>query len=245
VPASIAAEGLGIHFLFDVRRRVVSPRLARLRRPGPSVWGLRGIDLAVAPGEGVALVGASGSGKTTLLRVLARVLVPDEGRVEVRGRVGSLLAVQAGLLGYLTGRENALLLGVLYGLSRGEARAALPRVKERSGIGDSYDLPVSTYSQGMMARLGFAVADEIDPDVLLLDEVHEALDHEFRSIVQERARNLVNTGGVVVATGHDHPLLEQLCSRAIYLHHGSIRADGPFREVQLTYFEDVRAGMHD
>jgi lipopolysaccharide transport system ATP-binding protein len=237
VPASIAAEGLGIHFLFDVRRRVVSPRLARLRRPGPSVWGLRGIDLAVAPGEGVALVGASGSGKTTLLRVLARVLVPDEGRVEVRGRVGSLLAVQAGLLGYLTGRENALLLGVLYGLSRGEARAALPRVKERSGIGDSYDLPVSTYSQGMMARLGFAVADEIDPDVLLLDEVHEALDHDFRAVVEERGRELRGRGGIVVAAGHDHAQLARLCDRAVWLDRGRIAADGPVAEVTAAYVD--------
>ena len=235
--ASIAAEGLGIHFLFDVRRRVVSPRLARLRRPGPSVWGLREIDLAVAPGEGVALVGASGSGKTTLLRVLARVLVPDEGRVEVRGRVGSLLAVQAGLLGYLTGRENALLLGVLYGLSRGEARAALPRVKERSGIGDSYDLPVSTYSQGMMARLGFAVADEIDPDVLLLDEVHEALDHDFRAVVEERGRELRGRGGIVVAAGHDHAQLARLCDRAVWLDRGRIAADGPVAEVTAAYVD--------
>jgi ABC-type polysaccharide/polyol phosphate transport system ATPase subunit len=235
VEASVTAENVGVHFLFDVRRRVVSPRMARLRRAGPSVWGLRGVDLAIEPGEGVALVGPSGSGKTTLLRVLARVLVPDEGRVEVRGRVGSLLAVQAGLLGYLTGRENALLLGVLYGLSRGEARAALPRVKERSGIGESYDLPVSTYSQGMMARLGFAVADELDPDVLLLDEVHEALDHDFRAVVEERAREIRARGGIVVAAGHDHGELARLCDRAVWLDRGAVAADGPLEVVTAAY----------
>ena len=96
----------------------------------------------------------------------------------------------------------------------------------------------------MRARLGFAVAEEAEPSILLLDEVHEALDHEFRSIVQERAQTLVNAGGVVVATGHDHPLLELLCSRAIYLHQGSIRADGPFSEVQSFYFANVQAGTH-
>jgi ABC-type polysaccharide/polyol phosphate transport system ATPase subunit len=233
--ASVAAENVGVHFLFDVRRRVVSPRMARLRRPGPSVWGLRGIDLAIEPGEGVALVGPSGSGKTTLLRVIARVLVPDEGRVAVRGRVGSLLAVQAGLLGYLTGRENALLLGVLYGLSRDQARAVLPRVKERSGIGEAYDLPVSTYSQGMMARLGFAVADELDPDVLLLDEVHEALDHDFRAVVEERARVIRDRGGIVVAAGHDHAELARLCDRAVWLDRGGVAADGPLDEVRAAY----------
>jgi len=117
-------------------------------------------------------------------------------------------------------------------------------VKERSGLGDAFEYPVSAYSQGMCARLGFAVAEELEPRVLLLDEVHEALDHEFRAIVQERARTLIGTGGVVVATGHDHPLLEQLCDRAIYLDNGTVAADGPFRDVQRAYLEDVRTGTH-
>ena len=233
--ASVAAENVGVHFFFDARRRVVSPTMARVRRPGPSVWGLRGVELAIAPGEAVALVGPSGSGKTTLLRVLARVLVPDEGRIAVRGRVGSLLAVQAGLLGYLTGRENALLLGVLSGLSRAESRAALPRVQERSGIGEAYDLPVASYSQGMMARLGFAVADELDPDVLLLDEVHEALDHDFRAVVLDRAREIRGRGGIVVAAGHDHAELARLCNRAVWLDRGAVAADGPLEDVTAAY----------
>ena len=207
-------------------------------------WGLRNVTFAVSPGEGVALIGRSGSGKTTTLRVLAGVYSPDEGHVLVRGRVGSLLSIEAGLLSLLTGRENALLLGVLGGLSRRESKRALEAVKERSGLGDAFEYPVSAYSQGMRARLGFAVAEEAGPRILLLDEVHEALDHEFRSIVQERARALVDSGGVVVATGHDHPLLESLCSRAVYLHQGSVRADGPFSAVQSMYLDEVEAGMH-
>jgi lipopolysaccharide transport system ATP-binding protein len=241
----ITAEGVGIQFHFDRHRRVVTPNAARFRSGTTVTWGLRGVGFSTTGREGIALIGRSGSGKTTLLRTLAGVYTPDEGRLRVHGRVASLLAIDAGLLPLLTGRENALLLGVLGGLSRKDSKRALAAVKERSRLDEAFEYPVSAYSQGMRARLGFAVAEEVEPRVLLLDEVHEALDHEFRSIVQERARNLVNTGGVVVATGHDHPLLEQLCSRAIYLHHGSIRADGPFREVQLTYFEDVRAGMHD
>jgi ABC-type polysaccharide/polyol phosphate transport system ATPase subunit len=170
------------------------------------------------------------------------VYVPDEGKLMVRGPVASLLAIDAGLLTLLTGRENALLLGVLGGLSRNASKRALDAVKERSGLGDAFEYPVSAYSQGMRARLGFAVAEEVQPRILLLDEVHEALDHEFRAIVQERARTLIGTGGVVVATGHDHPLLEQLCSRAIYLDNGAIVADGPFSEVQSMYLDDVQAG---
>ncbi|MBA3736241.1 MAG: ABC transporter ATP-binding protein [Actinobacteria bacterium] len=240
----IRAEEIGIRFTFDRHRRVVTPNTARFRSGTSTNWGIRGVSFSARGGEGIGLIGRSGSGKTTMLRILAGVYVPDEGRLQVRGPVASLLAIDAGLLSLLTGRENALLLGVLGGLSRRQSKRALDAVKDRSGLGEAFEYPVSAYSQGMRARLGFAVAEEVEPRILLLDEVHEALDHEFRSIVQERAHALLAAGGVVVATGHDHPLLEQLCSRAIYLDNGSIVADGPFREVQGAYLEDVRSGTH-
>jgi ABC-type polysaccharide/polyol phosphate transport system ATPase subunit len=240
----ISADRVGIRFFFDRHRRVITPNASRFRSGASEIWGLKDVSFSAGTGEGIALIGRSGSGKTTLLRVLAGVYAPDKGRVSVGGRVASLLAIDAGLLQLLTGRENAMLLGVLGGLSRTESKRALESVKERSALADAFEYPVSAYSQGMRARLGFAVAEELEPRILLLDEVHEALDHEFRSIVQDRARVLVESGGVVVATGHDHPLLEQLCRRAIYLHDGAVRADGPFREVQHIYLADVEAGMH-
>jgi ABC-type polysaccharide/polyol phosphate transport system ATPase subunit len=240
----IRAEEIGIRFTFDRHRRVVTPNTARFRSGTSTNWGIRGVSFSALGGEGIGLIGRSGSGKTTMLRTLAGVYVPDEGRLQVRGPVASLLAIDAGLLSLLTGRENALLLGVLGGLSRRQSKRALDAVKDRSGLGDAFEYPVSAYSQGMRARLGFAVAEEVEPRILLLDEVHEALDHEFRAIVQERAQTLIDAGGVVVATGHDHPMLETLCSRAIYLHHGSIRADGPFSEVQSMYLDHVEAGTY-
>jgi ABC-type polysaccharide/polyol phosphate transport system ATPase subunit len=240
----ITVQHLGIRFYFDRHRRVVTPNAARLRRDCSTTWGVRDLSFSVSAGEGVALIGASGSGKTTTLRVLAGVYAPDEGQVLVRGRVASLLSTDAGLLALLTGRENALLLGVLGGRSRAESKRSLEAVKEQSGLEEAFEYPVSAYSQGMRARLAFAVGQQLEPRVLLLDEVHEALDHEFRAIVQERARALVATGGVVVATGHDHPLLAQLCSHAIYLDHGSIQASGPFAEVQRTYFDHLEAAKH-
>jgi ABC-type polysaccharide/polyol phosphate transport system ATPase subunit len=240
----INVESVGVRFQFDRHRRVVTPNASRFRPSASTTWGVRGVSFAASAGEGIALLGRSGSGKTTMLRTLAGVYVPDEGRLRVQRPVASLLAVDAGLLALLTGRENALLLGVLGGMSRRESKRALDAVKERSGLGDAFEYPVSAYSQGMRARLGFAVAEEVEPRILLLDEVHEALDHEFRAIVQERARMLIGTGGVVVATGHDHPLLEQLCDRAIYLDNGAVAADGPFRDVQGAYLEDVRTGTH-
>ena len=193
------------------------------------------ITFTIGAGEGVALIGPSGSGKTTLLRTIAGVVTPDAGQLAVRGRVASLLSIEAGVMAVLTGRENTRLLGVLAGLPRREAEQRIEEVRARSNLGDHFDRPVLSYSQGMRARLGFAVAEQVQPDVLLLDEVHEALDHEFRNFVQERAQTMLAAGGIVVAAGHDHPMLERLCSRAFLLQRGVLQADGPFLEVQRTY----------
>jgi lipopolysaccharide transport system ATP-binding protein len=237
----VLLDGVGVRFYFDRHRKVVTPVGARLRRDGSTKWGVRGISFESAGGEGIALIGPSGSGKTTTLRLLARVYWPDEGRVVVRGRVASLLSIDAGLLHLLTGRENAMLLGALGGLSRRASRRALDSVRDRSQLGDAFDQPVSTYSQGMRARLGFAVAEETDPQVLLLDEVHEALDHQFRDIVEQRARAIVEAGGVVMASGHDHGMLGRLCTRAIWMQEGKVRQSGPFDEVQPRYLAAVQA----
>jgi ABC-type polysaccharide/polyol phosphate transport system ATPase subunit len=235
---AIDARGLGVRFLFDRLSRQVAPTIARLRFGVSEKWGLRDVSLSMGPGEGVALMGPSGSGKTTLLRVLAGVLEPDTGNLEVQGQVGSLLSIGAGLMPMLTGRENSQLLGVLAGLSREGADEALPRVAERIDLEEMFDRPVGSYSQGMRARLGFAVAEEADPRILLLDEVHEALDHEFREIVEAKARSILDGGGIVVAAGHDHPLLERLCTRAILLRRGEVVGDGEFSAVQREYLGD-------
>ena len=235
--AKIEAHGLGIQFLFDRERRLVTPTLAALRRRGSETWGLQGVDLAIASGEGIALIGRSGSGKTTLLRALAGILVPDNGTLHVSGRVGSLLSIDAGLMSILTGRENAVLRGVLAGISRAETRARLDEIKERTGLGTYFERPVSSYSQGMRARLGFAVADEAHPDILLLDEVHEALDHEFREVVEQRAHEIIAGGGIVVAAGHDHEMLHRLCNRAFWLEGGGVRMEGEFAAVRAAYLD--------
>jgi homopolymeric O-antigen transport system ATP-binding protein len=233
--SAIQAAGLGIRFLFDRQRNVVSPALARLHRRGTETWGLHDVTFTIGAGEGVALIGPSGSGKTTLLRAMAGVLHPDRGELKIDGRLASLLSIEAGLLPVLTGRENARLLGVLAGMTRSQAREALEDIKERSGLGAQFDRPVSSFSQGMRARLGFAVADSVDPQILLLDEVHEALDHEFRDIVERRAREILAAGGIIVAAGHDHPMLARLCTRAFLMSEGELAADGGFEELQRVY----------
>ena len=234
----IEAANVGIHYLFDRQMRTVSPTTARLRRPGGETWALSELDFEIAAGEGVALLGASGSGKSTLLRTIAGVLEPDTGRLVTRGRVGSLLSVQAGVMALLTGRENTLLLGVLAGMTPRQARAEMDEVKRRSGLGEHYERLVASYSQGMRARLGLAVSERTEPRILLLDEIHEALDHEFRDHVEGYAHELVASGGVVVATGHDHPMLKRLCTRALLLEGGRLTADGDFAVVQRAYLGD-------
>jgi ABC-type polysaccharide/polyol phosphate transport system ATPase subunit len=233
--AHIRCEEVGVRFQLDRARNVITPAHARLVRSGETMWGLESATLEVGPGEAIALVGPSGSGKTTLLRVLAGVLPADRGTLALRGRVGSLLAIDAGLLSRLTGEENALLLAVLAGMSRRQAAAAMPRIREVSGLGAAFDRPVSAWSQGMRARLGFAVADCMHPDILLLDEVHEALDHEFRAVIEQRAHALKHDGGIVVAAGHDHGLLERVCDRAVLMRDGRVVDDGPVERVAGDY----------
>jgi ABC-type polysaccharide/polyol phosphate transport system ATPase subunit len=235
VTSSVTADGLGVHFFFDRQHRVVTPTLARVRRRGSDLWGIRDISFAIGPGEGVALIGANGTGKSTLLRAVAGVLPADAGRLERQGRVAALLSVDAGLMPTLTGRENCLLLGVLAGLSRRAARRSLPVLQERTALGDEFDHPVSSYSQGMRARLGFAVAEQVSPDILLLDEVHEAIDHDSRTFVEDRAHAILRGGGIVIAAGHDHALLERLCGRALLLRGGHVVGDAEFAEVSRDY----------
>ena len=233
--AHIRCEEVGVRFQLDRARNVVTPAYAKLVRSGETVWGLESATLEVCAGEAIALVGRSGSGKTTLLRVLAGVLPADRGTLAITGRVGSLLAIDAGLLGRLTGEENAVLIAVLSGMTRREAAGAMPRIREVSGLGAAFDRPVSAWSQGMRARLGFAVADCMAPDIMLLDEVHEALDHEFRAVIEERAHALKQAGGIVVAAGHDHGLLERVCERAVLMQDGRVVDDGPVDRVAGDY----------
>jgi lipopolysaccharide transport system ATP-binding protein len=149
--------------------------------------------------------------------------------------VGCLLSTDAGLLPTLTGRENAVLLGVLAGLSRAAARDGLEQVQSRSGLNAAFDRHASSLSAGMKARLGVATAWEVHPQILLLDEVHEALDMEFREEISAYARSLTAAGGIVVAAGQDLSLLGRLCQRGVFLRSGSVRVDGPFEAVKSAY----------
>ena len=233
--ARVETHDLGVRFHFDRQGRPVTRGVARLRRHTSSSFGLRHATLTIEPGEAVALVGPNGAGKTTLLRALAGVYEPDEGTVAIRGRVAPLLAVNAGLQGLLTGREASALLAVLSGLEPAIARADLEQVKRASQLGEAFEHLVTSYSQGMRARLGFAAMQRANPEILLLDEVHQAFDQDFRAKLEERCRRLAADGGIVLAAGHDHAALSELCQRAILLRDGQVAEDGSFDDVIGAY----------
>ena len=204
-------------------------------RPTARVDALLDVSFEVRPGETLGIIGDNGAGKSTLLKVLARITPPDAGRVEVRGRLSSLIEIGAGFHPELTGAENVLLHGSILGLSRRSLRAALPAIAAFAGLDGAMDTPVKFFSTGMYARLGFAVAVHGDPEVLLVDEVLSVGDAEFRGRCYERIHGLTRAGSCIVFVSHDLPAVAGLCDRALFLQQGRIRAEGSAHSVVAAY----------
>ena len=209
--------------------------VTRGRGRGEDVWALSGVGLVVEPGESVGLVGRNGSGKTTLLKLIGGIIKPSIGRVDVGGRVASLLELGAGFHPEFTGRENVFLNGALHGLSRAEIRERMDEIVEFAGIGHYVELPVRTYSAGMYMRLGFAVAAHLDADVLLLDEIFAVGDEEFQRKCFGRISQFKQRGGTIVFVSHDAASVERLCERAVLLRDGLVDFDGLTHEAILRY----------
>jgi ABC-type polysaccharide/polyol phosphate transport system ATPase subunit len=192
---------------------------------------LRSVSLDVASGEIFAIVGANGAGKTTLLRVLAGIIPPSRGAVEVRGRIAPLIELGAGFDPELTGEENVYLYGSLLGMSRDEVRDGFGEIVAFAELEGSMDVAVKNYSSGMVARLGFSVATACRPDVLLVDEVLAVGDAAFRERCFDRIESLRADGSSVVLVSHDLPMIDALASRAVLLSSGAILAVGAAKSV--------------
>jgi ABC-2 type transport system ATP-binding protein/lipopolysaccharide transport system ATP-binding protein len=187
------------------------------------VEALRDVSLAVAAGERVALIGANGAGKTTLLRVMAGVYEPDVGVVTSRGRVSPVFDMFLGIDSELSGYDNIRLRGMLLGLSAGEIEAYLPDIAEFTELGDYLDVPVRTYSSGMMARLTFAVATCFSPEILLMDEWIMAGDAGFLAKAQRRIESFVERASILVLASHNTEICRRWCTKAIWMERGQVR----------------------
>ncbi len=197
------------------------------------------IDLAVEPGEVVALLGPNGSGKSTLLKLAGGIFRPTSGRVQTEGRITALIELGAGFHPEITGWENVIINGMLLGLSRREVEQKMDDILEFAGIGDFIDRPVKTYSSGMYVRLGFAVAVAVDPDILLIDEVLAVGDEAFVARCLDRLARMRRRGVTMILVTHDLDMAATFADRGIYLDHGRVVADGPTDQVVARYRGDV------
>lgn len=206
------------------------------RSPPPELhWALREVSFEIGEGECVGVLGKNGSGKSTLLSLLARTSRPTYGKVEVRGRIGPLLELGAGFAAELTGLENIYLNASLLGLQRAEVDARLESIIDYAELGDFVYSPLSTYSTGMRARLGFAVVAHVDADVLLIDEALSVGDQAFQDKCTATMAEFQRRGTTMVLVTHDMPLIERMCSRAIWLDGGRVAAIGPSAEIVASY----------
>ena len=241
---AIRTTDLGVRY--DLRftrkttlRRSIGQMLGRGSRE--QFWALRGVSLRVTHGESLAVIGPNGAGKSTLLQVLAGIIRPSEGTVDVSGHVSGLLTLGAGFDRDLSGRDNILLGGAFLGLDDQVTRELLPSIVEYAELGEFIDAPLKTYSSGMRARLGFAIATAIDPDILLLDEVLATGDAAFRAKSKARVIEIVRAAKAVVLVTHDMGWVTEYCNRAVLIEKGRVIIEGDPAEVVALHGEHMEA----
>ncbi len=195
------------------------------------VEALSQVNLSLAEGDRLALIGHNGAGKTTMLRVLAGVYEPSYGRIEVQGKISALFDITLGMEPDATGRENIMLRGLLFGMSPKEIEERTPGIEEFSGLGDYLDMPLRTYSSGMNLRLAFSIATCVQPDILLMDEWISTGDAEFINRAQKRLAEIVDASRVLVLASHNHELLKRWCNRYIRMEHGRVVASGRMEDL--------------
>ena len=200
---------------------------------------LNNINLEINKGEVVGIMGPNGSGKSTLLRVIAGIYAPDSGSIKVRGKTTLLAGIGAGFQQDLTGRENIKLTGSIYGFTQKDITSMEEQIIDFSGIRDFIDEPIRTYSAGMRARLGFAIISNLEPDVLLLDEVMSVGDHEFRKKSRERIEELIKGDATVVIVSHSKSIIKSMCDRVYAVSNGEIVTDGDL-ESAFEFYESEK-----
>lgn len=240
----ISAQDLGIEFLRSRKRQLSWRELVFQRKstaPTETFWPWRHVNFDVRHGEAVGLVGGNGEGKSTLLKVIAGVLLPDEGTVTVDGGVAPMIELTGGFLDDLSARENIYLTAGLYGLERETIEAKFDEIVEFAGhqVRDGLDTPFRHFSSGMKVRLGFSVITMLDRPIVLVDEVLAVGDKAFREKCYQRMENLLGQGKTLFLVSHSEPDLRRFCTRGLYLRDGQLAADGPMADVIAQYNSDL------
>lgn len=201
------------------------------------VRALSDLNFSINDGERVGLLGHNGAGKSTLLRAMSSVYAPTTGSVNIFGNVGSLIDISLGINPEATGRENVFIRGRLLGLTKLEIQAKYNEIVNFAELGDFMEVPVRTYSSGMHLRLAFAVSTIMRPEILLMDEWLSVGDEDFKNKAELRLKEMVSNTKILVIATHSRSLVESVCNRAIWLEHGTVKMDGPAKEVASAYFD--------
>lgn len=215
------------------------------RKPMEDFWAVRGLNFAIEPGRAIGVIGPNGSGKSSLLGLLAGTITPTEGSVRVEGRISSLLELGAGFHPDLSGRENVFLNAAILGIPQEDVRRRFDAIVDFAGLREFIDMPVKHYSSGMYVRLAFAVAVEMNPDVLLVDEVLAVGDTAFQMKCLDRIRDFKRRGKTILLVSHALETVEQFCDEVILIHKGAMIQRGPPSEVIFNYLKSymVRIGL--
>ncbi len=240
----IIVDGVTKRFrLYDERNQSLKAAIMRGRRARYEEFlALDDVSLTVAQGTTIGLIGENGSGKSTLLKCMARILRPDHGTIEVDGKVSALLELGAGFHPELSGRENVYLNGSILGLSTREIDRRFDGIVEFAGLARFIDSPVKNYSSGMYVRLGFSVAINVSPDILLVDEVLAVGDEQFQTKCAEKFAELRDDGKTIVLVSHAMGSVRAMCEEAVWLDHGKIRAVGPAGDIVDDYISEMHQG---
>lgn len=206
-------------------------------------WALRDVCFEIEQGEAVAFIGHNGAGKSTILKLLTKIMIPNQGRLDVNGRLSALIEVGAGFHQDLTGRENIFLNGVILGMKREEIRRKFDEIVQFSGLEEFIDTPVKRYSSGMYARLGFSVAAHLEPEILVVDEVLSVGDHVFQTNSIKKMRSVLEGGSTVIFVSHNLRAVSDLCTRGIMLRRGQVIKDGPVSDVIHHYLDSIGEGQ--
>jgi|HubBroStandDraft_5_1064220.scaffolds.fasta_scaffold07190_4 lipopolysaccharide transport system ATP-binding protein len=256
---AIRVEGLGKHYQLGARESgyttlretlagfITNPlkrfkSLSGRSTEDESFWALRDISFELKPGEVVGIIGHNGAGKSTILKILSQITEPTEGRVEIMGRIGSLLEVGTGFHPELTGRENIFLNGSILGMSRAEVRRKFDEIVAFAEVEKFLDTPVKRYSSGMSVRLAFSVAAHLDPEILIVDEVLAVGDQAFQNKCLGKMSGVAQSGRTILFVSHQMAAVEAMCTSAIWLSEGRLRDSGPTSTIVERYLRSVSRG---